>query len=384
MIENSQNKPVLNRMKSVMIITGEASGDQHGAHLISELKKKDNSLYIFGIGGNNLKAQGVDIIFDSSLLSVVGLVEVLSKLPIILKGMRVAKTQLEKKMPELLILVDFPDFNLNIAKKAKKLNIKVLYYISPQIWAWRTGRVKTIKKLVNHMAVILPFEEKFYLEHSVPATYVGHPLLDVKERVVNKPEDNGFTVIGLLPGSRNSEISKTLSVLLEAAIILNKKMKHLKFIIPLAKSVDYDLFEKITTPFRNRIDFQVEENGVENVFKKSTLVIATSGTVTMEAAIANVPMIIIYILAPITSIIGKMLIHVKAIGLPNLIAGKKIIPELIQNDANPEKISQTVFQILTTPKILIKMKKELQKVEGILGSKGASEKTAQIAIDLLK
>lgn len=384
MIENSQNKPVLNRMKSVMIITGEASGDQHGAHLISELKKKDNSLYVFGIGGNNLKAQGVDIIFDSSLLSVVGLVEVLSKLPIILKGMRVAKTQLEKKMPELLILVDFPDFNLNIAKKAKKLNIKVLYYISPQIWAWRTGRVKTIKKLVNHMAVILPFEEKFYLEHSVPATYVGHPLLDVKERVVNKPEDNGFKVIGLLPGSRNSEISKTLSVLLEAAIILNKKMKHLKFIIPLAKSVDYDLFEKITTPFRNRIDFQVEENGVENVFKKSTLVIATSGTVTMEAAIANVPMIIIYILAPITSIIGKMLIHVKAIGLPNLIAGKKIIPELIQNDANPEKISQTVFQILTTPKILIKMKKELQKVEGILGSKGASEKTAQIAIDLLK
>jgi len=367
-----------------MIITGEASGDQHGAHLISELKKKDNSLYVFGIGGNNLKAQGVDIIFDSSLLSVVGLVEVLSKLPIILKGMRVAKTQLEKKMPELLILVDFPDFNLNIAKKAKKLNIKVLYYISPQIWAWRTGRVKTIKKLVNHMAVILPFEEKFYLEHSVPATYVGHPLLDVKERVVNNPDNNGFKVIGLLPGSRNSEISKTLSVLLEAAIILNKKMKHLKFIIPLAKSVDYDLFEKITTPFRNRIDFQVEENGVENVFKKSTLVIATSGTVTMEAAIANVPMIIIYILAPITSIIGKMLIHVKAIGLPNLIAGKKIIPELIQNDANPEKISQTVFQILTTPKILIKMKKELQKVEGILGSKGASEKTAQIAIDLLK
>jgi len=233
------------------------------------------------------------------------------------------------------------------------------------------------------MAVTLPFEEKFYRAYNVPVSYVGHPLLDVTQRAVNSPKERDHKIVGLLPGSRDSEITKMLPILLETAIILSEKMEHLKFIIPLAKSVDRQLFEKITAEFKTRIDFQIEEDGVENVFNDSTLVIATSGTVTTEAAIANVPMIIVYITSPVTFYIGKKLIHVKNIGLANLIAGKQIVPELIQDDANPEKISQTAFDIINCPETLMKMKEELRKVEIILGRKGASKKTAGIAIKLL-
>ena len=190
--------------KSVMILTGEASGDLHGAHLVKELKKKNNSLEMFGIGGEHMQKEGVEIIFSSSELAVIGIVEVLAKLPTVLKALGVAKKALKERKPDILIIIDYPEFNLNVAKRAKKLGIKVLYYITPQVWAWRTGRVKKIKEIVDHMAVILPFEEKFFTDYDIPTTYVGHPLLDHNERIVaNEPKDIENPIIGLLPGSRD-------------------------------------------------------------------------------------------------------------------------------------------------------------------------------------
>lgn len=371
------------KSKSVMILTGEASGDLHGANLVKEIKKKNDNLTLFGIGDQHLEKQGVDIIFRSSMLAVIGIVEVLAKLPTVLKALGVAKKALKERKPDLLIIIDYPEFNLNVAKRAKKLGVKVLYYITPQVWAWRTGRVKKIKKIVDHMAVILPFEKKFFTEYDIPTTYVGHPLLDRNEKIVTNDPKEGKTIIGLLPGSRDGEIAKILPVLLESAKILQDKLKDPEFVIPLAKSVNLELFNSITSSFKDEVDFKIEKEGVHKVFEDCTLVVATSGTVTTEAAIANVPMIIVYITSPFTYFIGKKLAHVENIGLTNIIAGKEIVPELLQEDVNPEKISEMVKDYVENPEKIEDMKKELLRVKELLGGAGASEKTAEVVLSLL-
>ncbi|MCP3925602.1 MAG: lipid-A-disaccharide synthase [Desulfobacterales bacterium] len=372
-----------NKNRSVMILTGEASGDVHGAHLIKELRKKDDSLDIFGIGGENLEREGVEIIFNSSLLAVIGIVEVLAKLPTVLKALSVAKKALKERKPDLLILIDYPEFNLNVAKRAKKLGIKVLYYITPQVWAWRTGRVKKIKQIVDHMAVILPFEKKFFTEYDIPTTYVGHPLLDGNEKIVVNDPKADKTIIGLLPGSRDGEIRKILPVLLETAEVLKNKIENVQFVIPLAKSVNLELFNSVINEYKDKVDFIIEEDGVDKVFKGCKLVVATSGTVTTEAAIANVPMIIVYITSPLTYYIGKKLSHVDHVGLTNIIAGKEIVPELLQENVNPSKISELVTDLIDNPEKISEMKNELKRVKNLLGGSGASEKTAGVAINLL-
>ena len=215
-------KPGTNQF-CVAILAGEASGDQHGARLVSAMQKKNPALFFCGMGGDALRQAGVRIVMEASELTVVGITEVFAKIPAILKGMAKIKKLLKSLRPDLLILIDFPDFNLHIAAVAKKLDIPVLYYISPQIWAWRQGRVKRIGKLVDHMAVILPFEQRFYKEHNVPVTFVGHPLLDTDLPAagpVLNAEPDGPTVIGLVPGSRDNEIIRHLPVMLDTADLL--------------------------------------------------------------------------------------------------------------------------------------------------------------------
>jgi len=212
---------ILPKQKCIMIIAGEASGDLHGSNLVRALRKKKNPLFFCGIGGTAMKNAGVKILVDASEISVVGGTEILSKVPSILKGLSVAKNLLKYLRPDLLVLIDFPDFNIHIGGAAKKLGIPVLYYISPQIWAWRSGRVKKIKERVDHMAVILPFEENFYREHDVPVTYVGHPLLDTPLSAMDKKPADTETeiVVGLLPGSRDAEVKRHLPVLMEAFVL---------------------------------------------------------------------------------------------------------------------------------------------------------------------
>jgi len=213
--------------KCIMIVAGETSGDIHGAKLVSALRKRNNKLFFCGIGGGALGEVGVKLLMDASEIAVVGITEVFSKIPNILKGMRVAKKTLKTLRPDLLILIDFPDFNLHLASYAKKLGIPVLYYISPQIWAWRPGRVKRIRKLVDHLAVILPFEEDFFRGHAIPVTFVGHPLLDTPTSPQNKALNRltqDHPVIGFLPGSRDGEIAKHLPIMIHAARNLHKKI----------------------------------------------------------------------------------------------------------------------------------------------------------------
>jgi len=372
--------------KCVMVIAGEASGDIHGAKLVNAMRQKNNSLFFCGIGGQALKNEGVNILIDASELAVVGITEVFSKLSNLLKGLSLAKKTLKTLHPDLLILIDFPDFNLNVAAAAKKLNIPVLYYICPQVWAWRSGRVKTIRKLVNHMAVILPFEEDIFKKHRVPVTFVGHPLLDNDHYFSNDAPDKRTgdnPVLGLLPGSRDGEIARHLPVMLDAAEILAARIRHLKFIVSLAPGVAREYVEEIIAKQKTMINVNVSVGDVSQVFEKCRLVVAASGTVTLQAAISGAPMVIIYKVSPISYWLGRALIRVEHIGLVNLIAGKKLVPELLQQEASPGRIADTVFKMLNDTSGLERLKKELVNIRGALGGRGASERVAKIALNML-
>ena len=374
-------KPI-NR-KSVMIIAGEASGDIHGARLVSAMKGRNNDLHFCGIGGDALRDAGVEIIQNAATLAVVGITEVFSNVFSLIKGMAGAKRLLKSLKPGLLILIDFPDFNLKVAATAKKLGIPVLYYISPQVWAWRQGRVKKIKKLVNHLAVILPFEEEFFKKHGIPVSYVGHPLLDggLSPAKFNEKKDTPV-VIGLLPGSRGSEIARHLPVMLEAASLIVKKMNRVKIVVSLAPTVEREYVEKIIEK-HCAYDYDIISGGADQILKTSSLVVAASGTVTLEAAIAGIPMVIIYKVSPVSYRLGKAMIKVPNICLVNLIAGREIVPELIQERATPDNIADEVLRILGDHGKIESMRKELIGIRNLLGGSGASERVADIAISML-
>ena len=372
--------------KSVMIIAGEASGDLHGSNLVKAMHEKDDSLFFFGIGGPALKDSGVKILVDASELSVVGITEVFSKIPSLFRGITLAKRLLKSLHPDLLILIDFPDFNLHIAKAAKKLNIPVLYYISPQIWAWRSGRVKKIGERVDHVVVILPFEEDFYKRYNIPVTFVGHPLLDTYPPQMDKaPKGNAeeVTAIGLLPGSRDREVARHLPLMLDAALILAKRIKAASFIVSLAPSVNRAYVEEIIRKYTGFAGVELTTDPVQNIFDQCRFVIASSGTVTLEAAISGTPMVIIYKVSPVSAWVGRALIRVKNAGLVNLIAGKEIVPELLQSEASPGNIADTVFNMLSDVSGLERLKNELLNTRDLLGRPGASKRAANIAMKML-
>jgi lipid-A-disaccharide synthase len=369
-----------------MLIAGEASGDLHAANLVKALKKKSDLKFI-GIGSNALRKEGVRIMMDSQELAVVGITEVFSKLPHILKGIKTATRTLRQFKPDLLILIDFPDFNLFIAGIAKRMGIPVLYYISPQVWAWRSGRVKKIRRLVDHMAVILPFEADFYRKHGVSATFVGHPLLEdvqpLSESIFEK-NISGPPVLGLLPGSRDKEILNHLPIMLGAARQLKAHFPRLKVLVSLASSLERNFVEQILEKYRGSLEVELMEGGAGNTFYQSTILVAVSGTVTLEAALAGIPMIIVYRVSPLSYRLGKALIRVKYISLINLIARRELLPELIQEKASSENIFSAVKNMLDNPKQLIQLHKQLVWMRNAFGGHGASGCVADIAMDMLK
>ena len=378
--------PVSNQV-CVVIVAGEASGDQHGAQLIKAMQEKNPALFFCGIGGPALRQAGVRILVDASELTVVGITEVFSKLPGILKGMGIIKKLLRSLKPELLILIDFPDFNLHLAATAKKIGIPVLYYISPQIWAWRRGRVKRIGRLVDHMAVILPFEQQFYTANHVPATFVGHPLLDAPLPTADQiftTGGEGQVTIGLVPGSRDNEITRHLPVMLNTAGILKDRLKQVRFIISHAASVERKQIEMIVAEHPCRLNVEIISDGVETVFARSDVIVAASGTVTLQAAIHGAPMVIIYKVSPISFLLGRALIRVPNIGLVNLVAGRQLVPEFVQNAASAENISSAVEKMLADRVQLNHLKKQLFALRDVLGGAGASDRVAELALGMLQ
>jgi lipid-A-disaccharide synthase len=374
--------------KTIMIVAGEASGDMHGAGLVREMLKIDPALNFYGIGGNKLQEAGVKLLANASTMAVVGLTEVISKLRSILKIMNMMKKSLDEYRPELVILIDYPDFNLFLAKAARKRGIKVFYYISPQVWAWRKSRIGQIKKTVSKMAVILPFEVGTYNQKGFLVNYVGHPLLDLMKPSYSQQESRRMsglaeskTTIGLLPGSRVAEVKKLLPEIMRAVEILARRIPNVQFVLPLADMLDEKIVAEITSRFSVKV--QVIAGHTYEAISCADLAIVASGTATLETALLGVPMIIIYKISPLSYFVGKLFIRIKNIGLVNIIAGKTIVPELIQGKANAQSIASEAIDILTSVERKKEMINELAAIRAKLGKPGAAIRAAQLALDML-
>jgi len=373
----------------IMIVAGEASGDLHGSFLVREMLAIDPSLHFFGIGGNKMKEAGVKLIAHAADIGVVGATEVLAKIGTFIQVIRKVSKSMDQFKPDLVILIDFPDFNLNIvARAAKKRNIKIFYYISPQVWAWRQGRIEQIKRLVDKMAVILPFEVDVYARRGFAVDYVGHPLMDTVKASLPKNEarktfglKENKTTIGLLPGSRESEISRMLPEILSAAKMILQKKPDVQYILPLADTLKEETVRRFIDS--SGVPVQIVTGRTYDAIACCDLAIVTSGTATLETGLLGVPMIIIYKLSVLSAIIGRLFIRVSHIGLVNIIAGKTVVPELIQLDANAARISTEALAILTDQERRKEIMTDLAALRSRMGQPGAARRAAQIACDMI-
>ena len=376
-------------LKLVLIVAGEASGDLHGGNLVHAMKRLDPGISFWGIGGSKMKDAGVKILKSSSDMAVVGLTEVFTRLYTIIRTHLKLKYILKTIHPELLILLDYPGFNIHLARSAKRYNVPVLYYISPQVWAWRRGRVRKIAKRVNRMAVILPFEKDFYQDTDLLVEYVGHPLLDGIPHGLDRDKilsDMGLKdakpIVGLLPGSRDEEVGNLLPPMVEAVEILSAQYPNLKCVLPLASTISRDFVQSIIK--ESSVEIAISQESIYKTLMVCDLVFVASGTATLEAAIMEVPMIIVYRVSLITSWIAKMLVKVPYIGLVNLVAGEEVVPELIQDEVTPQRLVDEAIPIFENDHKKLEMIRKLRMVKERLGEGGASEKTARIALELIR
>ncbi|MFC1839182.1 lipid-A-disaccharide synthase [Thermodesulfobacteriota bacterium] len=375
----------------VLIVAGEASGDLHGANLVRAMNDLDPDICFHGVGGGRMASAGVDILAHSSEMAVVGFTEVFSKLKTISRAYINLRSILKNERPDLLILIDYPGFNIKLAGAAKKFGIPVLYYISPQLWAWRSGRAKKISERVDKMSVILPFEKDFYkkMGTDLSVEYVGHPLLDqvpvklngagIRQNLGLSEEDN---IIGLLPGSRDEEIKNLLPDMVKAAEIIAAGVKNLKCVLPVAATISTELINNIIQ--NSPLEIIPVYKGVYYALRVCDFAFVASGTATLETAIMGVPMIITYRISPISFQIAKWVANVQYAGLVNLVAGKEVAPELLQKEVNPDNMAARAMEILGDKEKISSIKKNLENVRKSLGSPGASARTARIAIEMMK
>jgi lipid-A-disaccharide synthase len=372
-----------------MIVAGEASGDMYGALLVLAMKRLTPEVTFYGIGGPEMEKAGVRVFYRASEMAVVGVTEVIPKMRFIFRALKDLKGALKSSPPDILILIDYPGFNLNLAKRAHQLNVPVFYYIPPQVWAWREKRVKKIADRVDRVAVILPFEEEFYSRYGVRVEYVGHPLLDgllpeKSEREIKLGlgiGDEVGPILGLLPGSRNEEIGRHMPILIGAAEIMSHTYPDLYCIIPLASTVREEVLEPYVKDATIRIG--VHRANTKELLKACDFALVVSGTATLEAAITGTPMVIAYKVSLPTYFLTRFLVKVSHIGLVNLVAGKAIVPELIQADATPNRLADEALRIMGDDKFRKEMIEGLQIVKGQLGQGGASERAAFIAGEMM-
>ena len=374
---------------SVMFSAGESSGDQHAANMFLELKKHQPDIKGFGMGGAKMALAGIDIRYDSGSIGVIGVVEVLKHYGEIRRALKLIQQLVSTERPDLLVCVDYKEFNLKLARFAKQCGIKVLFYVSPQVWAWRPGRVKTYGKAIDMMAVIFPFETTYYDAENVPVRYVGHPSVDKVHPQRSRLEDmaifnldEGNPVIGLLPGSRANEINRLLPIMLAAAEILQARIPGIQFMLPQADSISDELLESYMD--RSPVKITVIKNQPYDVIQCCDVVMTTSGTATIEIALLTVPMVITYKLAALTYWLGRWLVNTPFIGLPNIILRKGFIKELIQHEATSENLAEEIERILTDKFYADQMRDNLNQVKQQLGHGGGSKNMAELALEIMK
>jgi lipid-A-disaccharide synthase len=372
----------------ILVVAGEASGDTHASELVAALKARRPDLTFFGMGGSRLAAQGVELLYGAHEVSVMGITEVLPKIPRILQVMRGIAQAAAERRPVCAILVDIPDFNLRLAVKLKKLGIPIAYYVSPMIWAWRRGRVKTIAKLVDRMLCILPFEEDFYREAGVSARYVGSPVVEqmpAPASALSFRQQLGLPVDGpmlaVLPGSRMSEIRRILPAMVGAARKLVAERPGLQVVVPVAPTIPP---EEITSRFEGSgVHPVLVEGHAPEVVGASDAAIVASGTATLEAGLMQRPLVVVYRVSLITYLVGRLLLKVAHVSLVNLLAGRRLVPELLQGDMTPERIATEVRRVWMPGPARDEVIQGLVEVRSKLGEVGAASRAAESVLELL-
>jgi lipid-A-disaccharide synthase len=375
-------------MKKILIIAGEASGDLHGANLVRAIRARDASVTFFGVGSRNMREAGVEMLADAAEISVVGATEVITHLGAIYGVYAKVKRFLREERPDLLILIDFPDFNILTGKAANRIGVPVLYYISPQVWAWRKGRVRTIAKLVKTIMVIFPFEKELYEKVGADVRFVGHPLADVVRSGISPQEARARfclreegRVIALLPGSRKKELYHLLPDMLRAAALLKERYPDLQFVLPVAPTLPPELVADFVRD--SGVEVRVVDGQVYDVLRSSHAAIVASGTATLETGLMSVPMVIVYRVSRLSYIIGRMIVRVRNIGLVNIVAGRTVVPELVQDDVTPENIVREMAKVLDDPARYAAVRADLLGVRASLGDGGASERAASVVLEAL-
>src|SRR5215813_10382489 len=358
-----------------LLSSGEASGDTYGAQLIDALKQLSPGARFFGMGGEKMRAAGCELLVEAKAVAVVGLVEVVRHLPHIRQHFRHLAEEAAKRKPDAAVLIDFPDFNLRLARELHRLGVPVFYFVSPQIWAWRSGRVKQIQKYVRKMIVIFPFEQEFYRKHGVDVTYVGHPLASAPEAQVSREEfaakhalDSKKQWIALLPGSRKKEALLNLSAMLGAAQLIPASGDY-EFVLAVASTLDNDwMSQHLAAAGEGQRVRLTQDSRV--TLKHSRAAVVASGTATVEAALAGTPFVVVYRVAPLTWLFGRRLVNLDTFAMPNLIAGKRIVPELIQGDFTAEKVVRELKAIIPDGAARLAMIADLGEVRDKLRDRG--------------
>ncbi|MCH9030481.1 MAG: lipid-A-disaccharide synthase [Bacteroidetes bacterium] len=376
-----------NQSHNLMIIAGEISGDLIGASLIKELKKLDPKIETYGIGGNKMQIEGMNILYHINQMAFLGFSEIVRHLPFIKKVQSELLTIVKKKKINNVVLIDYPGFNLNIAKKIKKSGIKIIYYVSPQLWAWGSGRIKKIKNRIDKMLVVFPFEQKLYNENNINVELVGHPLVERinNYKFLNRKElfqklqlDESKDILLLMPGSRRQEVEKIYPQIVNAARKLGEEF-NLQIVTAGSVNIDIELFNRLS----GTSDIKVVTGYTYDLIKHAKFGIIKSGTSTLEAAYFALPMIIVYKTSMLTYLIGKQLIKVNKIGMPNILLDDDVVPELIQSDVSEEKIYKAGRQILSDQNRYSSIKLKLSEVKNKLGNADASARAAKHIYELM-
>ncbi len=376
-------------MAKILISAGEASGDVHAAAVTKELRRLDPKGEVFGMGGDALRSAGGEVLFDIKEHGVMGFTEVIAKLPALFKLRSAFAEVMDERKPDVLVIVDYPGFNMKLAALAKKKGIPVVNYIAPSAWAWRKGRAKTVARLVDKVACIFPFEYDVYKEAGAPAVFVGHPLLDIVKPELSREEALAYfhkqqdrKLLVLLPGSRLMEIEKMLPGLLAAAKLIKEELQGAAdLLLPRAATIPKELLERHIAAAG--VDVKIVEDHSYDLFSVADLALATSGTVTLEAALCGLGSVIVYKAAPLSAFIAKLVLNIPHIGLPNIVAGRQVLPELLQDDFTPAKVARAALGLLTEEG-QARLRKDLAFVRQRLGENGAVERVARLILSAAK
>jgi len=373
-----------------MIVAGERSGDILGAALAQALQARIPGLEVFGCGGEAMRQAAVDTVVDAHQIAIAGITEVVAGIPRVYRAFHRLLEEADRRRPQLAILIDFPDFNLRLARRLKKRHIPVVYFVSPQVWAWRKGRVKQLKERIVKMIVIFDFEEEIYRQAGVPVEYVGHPLVDRVRAHLTRREfcaqaglDPSVPIIALLPGSRRKEVSTNLPVMLDAATRLAQGRK-LQFVVAVAPTIDAHWLETtLLARYAGRIAVRTAANATYDAMQHSEVAVVTSGTATLEAALRERAMVVVYRVSALTWLVGKLLVKVPYYCMVNILAKRELVPELMQNDFKAAKVAARVEYLLDHPEARQAMIEGLQSLKPRLGRGGAIERAADAIVDML-